>query len=64
MKTFETPLLIIASGKDIFFPADRVFKSAEEIFKGPITKLEIDSKHLPSETVMAEICRLTLEYLK
>ncbi len=32
--------------------------------KGPITKLEIDSKHLPSETVMAEICRLTLEYLK
>ena len=64
LSSFEAPLLIIASGKDIFFPADRVFKRAEEIFKGPITKLEIDSKHLPSETVMAEICRLTLEYLK
>ena len=62
--SFNSPMLIIASGKDIFFPADRVFKRAEAIFGGDITTVEIDSKHLPSEKAMVDICRRTLDFLK
>jgi hypothetical protein len=31
LKCIHSPLLIIASYNDIFFPADRVFKKAREI---------------------------------
>ena len=56
LESFTAPLLIIASENDIFFPADRVFKKAAQIFKGPITTVKIDSLHLPSEEAMADIC--------
>ncbi|MBP5415457.1 MAG: alpha/beta hydrolase [Lachnospiraceae bacterium] len=60
---FKAPLLIIASEKDIFFPAGRVFKKAKEIFAGPITTVETDSKHLPSEETMIDVCKRTKEFL-
>ena len=63
LASFCSPLLIIASEKDIFFPAGKVFARAGEIFKGPISTVEIDSKHLPSEEAMKDICRQTLEFL-
>ena len=63
LAAFETPLLIIASPIDIFFPSARVFKRAKKIFKGPITTLEINSKHLPSQEVMFEICKRAMEFL-
>ena len=62
LKRFKAPLLIIASEKDIFFPASRVFKKAKDIFMGPITTVEIDSKHLPSEETMIEVCKRTKEF--
>lgn len=62
--SFTSPLLIIASEKDVFFPADRVFKKAEEIFKGPLTTCTIDSLHLPSQEAMAGICEQTAAFLK
>ena len=40
----DAPLLIVASRRDIFFPADRVFNRSKEIFKSRITLVEIDSK--------------------
>ena len=64
MASFEAPLLIIASGKDIFFPADRVFTKAKKIFRSEMTTVEIDSKHLPSEEAMVGICKKTAEFLK
>ena len=63
MISFKAPLLIIASEKDIFFPAGRVFSKAREIFSGPITTTEIDSKHLPSDETMADVCKRTIEFL-
>ena len=60
---FDTPLLIIASQTDIFFPADRVFKRAREIFGGPVTAVEIESRHLPPQSAMIDICRQTIDFL-
>ena len=48
---------------DIFFPAGIVFKKAKEIFSGPVTTVEIDSKHLPSEETMSDVCKQTKEFL-
>jgi hypothetical protein len=39
----------MASQNDIFFPADKVFSKAKKIFTGPVTTVEIDSRHLPSD---------------
>ena len=64
MISFKAPLLIIASEKDIFFPAGRVFRRAREIFAGPVTTIEIDSKHLPSDEIMVDVCKRTIEFLK
>ena len=64
MASFESPLLIIASPNDIFFPSDKVFDKAKKLFRCEMTTLEIDSKHLPSEKVMVGICRKTIEFLK
>ena len=61
---FKAPLLIIASENDIFFPASRVFTKAKDIFAGPITTVEIDSKHLPSKETMIDVCKQTIEFLK
>ena len=56
MISLNAPLMIIVSEKDIFFPAGRVFRKAREIFAGPVTTVEIDSKHLPSNETMADVC--------
>lgn len=64
MISFTSPLLIIASENDIFFPASRVFCKAREIFAGPVTTVEIDSKHLPSEETMIDVCKRTKEFFK
>ena len=41
MRNFKSPLLIIASDNDIFFPAERVFTKAKKIFNCPITTFKI-----------------------
>ena len=62
LESFTSPLLIIASPRDIFFPSDKVFKSAAKIFKGPVTTSEINSLHLPSEEKMTDVCRQTMSF--
>jgi pimeloyl-ACP methyl ester carboxylesterase len=62
LASFTSPLLIVASDRDIFFPADKVFAKAEKIFKGPITTMKIDSLHLPDEETMTEVCKKTAEF--
>ena len=62
LDSFTSPLLIIASDRDIFFPADKVFAKAEKIFKGPITTMKIDSLHLPDEDTMLRVCQKTTEF--
>ena len=62
--SFTSPLLIIASENDIFFPAGKVFTKAKEIFAGPITTVEIDSKHLPSDETMVDVCKRTIEFFE
>lgn len=64
LESFTAPLLIIASQNDIFFRADKVFKQAEKIFKGPITTMQIDSPHLPPEDVMIDVCNKTVSFFK
>ena len=53
---------IIAPENDIFFPAGKVFAKAKEIFAGPVTTLETDSKHLPSDETMADVCKRAQEF--
>ena len=62
LDSFTSPLLIIASDRDIFFPADKVFAKAEKIFKGPITTMKIDSLHLPDDATMEGVCKKTAEF--
>ena len=62
MASFKSPLLIIASQNDIFFPSDKVFDKAKKIFGSEMTTVEIDSKHLPSEEAMVGICRQTIDF--
>lgn len=62
LASFNAPLLIIASRGDIFFPADKVFKRAKEIFNGLIITVETDSKHLPTEEAMVGICKMAKEF--
>ena len=64
MICFKAPLLIIASESDIFFPASRVFGKARELFVGPVTTVEIDSKHLPSDKTMVDVCKQAKEFFK
>ena len=64
MASFKSPLLIIASPNDIFFPSDKVFDKAKKIFRCEMTIVEIDSKHLPSEEAMVGICKQMMEFLK
>lgn len=64
LKDFRCPVLIIASKNDIFFPADKVFARAEKIFSGPVKKILITSKHLPSEIVMKKICRKVINFFE
>ena len=61
---FKSPLLIMASNSDIFFPADKVFAKAEKIFWGNVTTVEIVSKHLPSDEVMIEVCERVKRFFK
>ena len=62
LDSFTSPLLIIASDRDIFFPAGKVFAKAEKIFKGPVTTMKIDSLHLPDDATMEEVCKKTAEF--
>ncbi len=62
LQSIRSPLLIIASDNDIFFPADAVFKKAREIFDCPVHFIRIKSKHLPSEKVMNKVCSKTTEF--
>lgn len=62
LAAFKSPLLIIASQKDIFFPADKVFSKAKKIFSGAVTTIEINSKHLPSDEVMVDVCKCAKDF--
>ena len=64
LKGLNAPLFMIASKKDIFFPADRVFKRAGEIFGDDIKTMYIESKHLPSKEVMADVCEKIILFLQ
>lgn len=64
MVAFKAPLLIMASPNDIFFPANKVFSKAKKIFSGPVTTVEIDSKHLPSDEVMVEVCQRAKDFFE
>lgn len=49
-KQIKTPLYIISSKNDLFFPGDKVLKRSKKIFPSLVdTKLLIDSKHIPSK---------------
>ncbi len=61
---FTSPILIAASQEDIFFPADRVFRKAEQLFTGDIYKMLIEGKHLPSEKTMLAVCKEILDFDK
>ena len=62
LKDYKSPTLIIASENDIFFPADRVFARAKEIFDCPTCFVRIKSKHLPSEKTMLKVCEKTRDF--
>lgn len=61
---FYSPILIFASNEDIFFPADKVFSKAKQLFNGSIKTYLIDGKHLPSNKTMKYICDKTAQFLE
>ena len=63
LQYFKAPVFIIASDSDIFFPAERVFKKAAKIFQGEIKQMKIESKHLPSDEVMKDVCKEIVKFL-
>ena len=63
LKNYKAPTLIIASDKDIFFPADRVFENAKKIFDCPTHFVRIKCKHLPSEKTMIKVCAKAKDFL-
>ena len=62
LSNLRVPLLIIASNRDIFFPADKVFDKAEKILNCPLHFVRINSLHLPSEKVMIKVCAKTKDF--
>lgn len=56
LRSFVSPVFIIASSNDIFFPAGKVFKKSVKLFKGTIYKMTIEDRHLPSEETMRKVC--------
>jgi pimeloyl-ACP methyl ester carboxylesterase len=64
LKSFYSPIIIFATNDDIFFPANKVFTKAEEIFiKKPETHF-INGKHLPSSTTMLDVCKKSMVFLE
>lgn len=64
LEGFNSPIIIFASNDDIFFPANKVFLKAEEVFKiKPQTHL-IEGKHLPSKTTMLYVCDKIVEFFE
>jgi len=59
---FTSPILLIASPEDVFFPDYKVFPRADRIFSGEIRKMKITGKHLPSEKTMVDVCEAILEF--
>ena len=62
LSNLRVPLLIIASNRDIFFPADKVFDKAGKIFNCSLHFVRINSLHLPSEKVMIKVCAKTKDF--
>jgi len=59
---FNSPILLIASSEDVFFPDNKVFPRADQIFPGPIRKMRISGKHLPSARTMADVCKAIVAF--
>jgi len=59
---FISPVLIIASSEDVFFPANAVFSKADKIFTGEVKKMKISGKHLPSPSVMDDVCKAIVDF--
>ncbi len=56
LKNFTAPLILFASDDDIFFPANRVFQRAKEIFPTMPELIKISGNHLPSADTMEFVC--------
>ena len=56
LKNFTAPIILFASDDDIFFPANRVFPRAKEIFATMPELIKIEGNHLPSSDTMAFVC--------
>ena len=56
LKRFRSPVILFASDDDIFFPADKVFPRAKEIFINQPELCRITGNHLPSSDTMSFVC--------
>ena len=56
LKNFTAPVILFASDDDIFFPADKVFPRAKEIFATTPELIKITGNHLPSADTMSFVC--------
>lgn len=64
LERFQTPVFVIASPEDIFFPDYKVFSKAREIFSGELKEMRISGKHLPSQDTMEKVCSEIVLYGK
>lgn len=64
LEKFSSPVIIFASNDDVFFPANKVFAKAEQLFTGELETHLIEGKHLPAEDTMRFVCDKTIEFLE
>ena len=64
LANFTSPILVIASSDDVFFPDVAVFPTADKIFAGEVKKMRISGKHLPSQKTMADVCKAIVDFDK
>ncbi|UOQ86557.1 alpha/beta fold hydrolase [Gracilibacillus salinarum] len=64
LENFLAPTLVITGAKDIFFPGDKLEKSAKKIIPNLIKLLNYDMGHFPSETHLKEINKEIEQFLR
>jgi esterase/lipase len=64
-KKVKTPIYMMSSSNDLFFPADKVFKRAKKIFANVKETIVLEnSKHIPSTKDMEIVLEMLRKNIK
>jgi pimeloyl-ACP methyl ester carboxylesterase len=64
LASFEAPTLVLAAGKDVFFPGEAVVRRAKQVIPNVVAAEVLEgSGHMPSRKYHEYICRRIGEFL-